>query len=56
MKIPCTLKNALLIIRVCFGLSFALKGLGYLLHFCYYYCYLLITNYLATKLLRYLQF
>ena len=30
MKIPCTLKNALLIIRDCFGLSFASKGLGYL--------------------------
>ena len=30
MKIPCTLKNALLIIRNCFGLSFASKGLGYL--------------------------
>src|SRR3954465_630372 len=30
MKFPCTLKNALLIIRDCFGLSFASKGLGYL--------------------------
>src|SRR3954464_2000942 len=30
MKIPCTLKNALLIIRDRFALSFALKGLGYL--------------------------
>ena len=30
MKIPCTLKNALLIIRDRFGLSFASKGLGYL--------------------------
>ena len=30
MKFPCTLKNALLIIRDRFGLSFALKGLGYL--------------------------
>ena len=30
MKFPCTLKNALLIIRVCFGMSFASKGLGYL--------------------------
>ena len=30
MKIPCTLKNALLIIRDHFGLSFASKGLGYL--------------------------
>src|SRR3989337_150409 len=30
MKFPCTLKNALLIIRNRFGLSFASKGLGYL--------------------------
>ena len=30
MKIPCTLKNALLVIRDSFGLSFASKGLGYL--------------------------
>src|SRR5215216_5648133 len=30
VKFPCTLKNALLIIRDCFGLSFASKGLGYL--------------------------
>ena len=30
MKFPCTLKNALLNIRVRFGLSFASKGLGYL--------------------------
>ena len=30
MKIPCTLKNTLLIIRDRFGLSFASKGLGYL--------------------------
>ena len=30
MKILCTLKNALLIIRNRFGLSFATKGLGYL--------------------------
>ena len=29
MKFPCTLKNALLIIRDRFGLSFASKGLGY---------------------------
>src|SRR3990170_1764778 len=28
MKFPCTLKNALLIIRDRFGLSFATKGLG----------------------------
>ena len=30
MKFPCTLKNALLIIRDRFGLSFASKRLGYL--------------------------
>ena len=30
MEFPCTLKNALLIIRDRFGLSFATKGLGYL--------------------------
>ena len=30
MKFPCTLKNALLIIRDRFGPSFASKGLGYL--------------------------
>src|SRR3954471_10477340 len=30
MKVPCTLKNALLTIRDRFGLSFASKGLGYL--------------------------
>src|SRR3990170_3829505 len=30
VKFPCTLKNALLIIRDRFGLSFSTKGLGYL--------------------------
>ena len=30
MKFPCTLKNALLVIRDYFGLSFASKGFGYL--------------------------
>ena len=30
MKLSCTLKNALLIIRDCFVLSFDSKGLGYL--------------------------
>ena len=30
MKFPCTLKNALLIIRDHFGLTFASRGLGYL--------------------------
>ena len=30
MKFPCTLKNALLIIRDRFGMSFSSKGLGYL--------------------------
>src|SRR3989337_1349935 len=34
MKFPCTLKNALLIIRDHFGLSFASKGLGYLAVLC----------------------
>ena len=34
MKIPCTLTNALLIIRDHFGLSFASKGLGYLAALC----------------------
>ena len=56
MKFPCTLKNALLIIRDGSGLSFASKGLGYLAALFYYYRYLLVTNYLAIKLLCYLQF
>ena len=30
MKFPCTFKNTLLIIRDCFGMSFASKGLVYL--------------------------
>src|SRR5215216_5090201 len=30
MKIPCTLKNALLTIRNRFGMSFTSKGLGYI--------------------------
>src|SRR4051812_34981292 len=30
MKFPCILKNALHVIRDCFGLCFASKGLGYL--------------------------
>src|SRR3954470_21085306 len=41
MKIPRTLKNALLIIRDCFGLPFASKGLGYLA------AYLLLLSLLA---------
>src|SRR3954464_901363 len=41
MKIPCTLKNALLIIRDRFGMSFASKGLGYLA------AYLLLLSLLA---------
>ena len=50
MRFPCTLKNALLIIRDYFGLSFASKGLGYLAALSYY-CYLsLVTNYPAIKL------
>ena len=32
------------------------KDWATLMHFCYYYRYLLITNYLAIKLLCYLQF
>ena len=56
MKFSCTLKNTLLIIRNRFGLSFASKGLGYLAALFFYYRYLLITNYLAIKLLCYLQF
>src|SRR4051812_37256572 len=51
MKFPCTLKNALLIIRDRLGLSFASKRLGELAASCYYYRYLLVTNYLAIKLL-----
>ena len=51
MKFPCTLKNTLLIIRDRFGLSFGSKGLGYLAALFYYYHYLLVTNYLAIKLL-----
>ena len=51
MKFPCTLKNALLIIRDRFGLSLPQKDWATLLHFCYHYHYLLVTNYLAIKLL-----
>ena len=52
MKFPCTLKNALLIIRDRFGLSFASKGLGYLAAlFVTITITLLVTNYLAIKLL-----
>ena len=50
MKLPCTLKNALLIIRDRFGMPLPQKDWATLLHFCYYYHYLLITNYLAIKL------
>ena len=56
MKFLCTLKNALLIIRDRFGLSFASKGLGYLA------AYLLQLSLLACYKLpcyqttRYLQF
>ena len=56
MKFPCTLNKALLIISDHFGLPFASKGLGYLAAHFYYYHYLLVTNYLAIILLRYLQF
>ena len=51
MKFTCNLKNALLIIRARFGMSFASKGLGYLAALLYRYRYLLVTNYLAIKLL-----
>ena len=51
MKFPGTLKDAFLIIRDHFGLSFAIKRLANLLHFCDCYHYLLVTNYLAIKLL-----
>ena len=37
------------------GMSFASKGLGYHAPLFYYYRYLLVTNYLAIKLHRYLQ-
>ena len=43
MKFPYTLKNALLIIRDRFGLSFSSKGLGYLA------AYLLELSYLLVK-------
>ena len=51
MKFSCTLKNALLIIRDRFGLSFATKGLGYLVALYLPFRYLLVPNYLAIKLL-----
>ena len=50
MKMPSTLKNALLTIRDRFGLSFATKDWATLLYFIYCYRYLLVTNYLAIKL------
>ena len=56
MKFPCTLKNALLIIRDRFGLSFASKGL------CYLAALLLLLLLLARQKLaryqttRYLQY
>src|SRR3990170_2995342 len=51
MKFPCTLKNALLTIRDCLACPLPQKDWATLLHFCYHYRYLLVTNYLATKLL-----
>ena len=51
MKFPCTLKNALLIIRTILACPLPQKDWATLLHTCYYYCYLLVTNYLAIKLL-----
>ena len=56
MKFPCTLKNVLLIIRDVLACPLPQKDWATLLHFCYYYHYLLITKYLAIKLLCYLQF
>jgi len=53
MRITCTVKNTLLIVLAC---PLPQKDWATLLHFCYYYHYLLVTNYLAIKLLRYLQF
>ena len=51
MKFPCTLKNTLLVIRDHFGLSLSKKDWATLLHTYFYYRYLLVTNYLAIKLL-----
>src|SRR3990170_1504001 len=52
MKFPCVLENALLIIRVRSGLSFATKRIGRpCCILCYLYYLLLVTNYLALKLL-----
>src|SRR3990170_3820249 len=52
MKFPCVLENALLIIRDCFGLSFATKRIAPPCCTLFYYCYLSpVTNYLAIKLL-----
>ena len=52
MKFPCVLENALLTIRDCSGLSFAIKRIGPPCCTLCYYCYLsLVTNYLAIKLL-----
>ena len=51
MKFPCTLKNALLIIRDRFGCPLPQKDWATFLHTYCYYRYLLVTNYLAIKLL-----
>ena len=51
MKFPCTLKNALLIIRDRFGLSFSSKDWATFLHFYYYYRYLLVSSCYQTTLL-----
>src|SRR3990170_7199866 len=51
MKFPCVLENVLLIIRDRSGLSFATKRIGLpCCTYCYYCYFLLVTNYLATKL------
>src|SRR3989337_4170896 len=51
MKFPCTLKNALLIIIDILACPLPQNDWATLLHFCYRYRYLLVTNYLAIKLL-----
>ena len=57
VKFPCTLKNALLIIRDHFGLYFASKGLGYLaalylsLLLLAHYKIILLSNYLLPTIL-----
>ena len=56
MKFPCTLKNALLIIRDRFGLSFASKGLGYLAAYLFLLSLLARYKLSCYQTTRYLQF